>query len=116
VRAKAQIWFSPNTFDFEYYVTHTNLKRAHWHVIKLRAADMLQTFPLANAPPMGLSLMTRSPRGVFNIIAPMPIMLGTDGVADSWCDAATDAPAYIADDGTSGFVAWTEDCAAVTNK
>ncbi len=71
---------------------------------------MLQTFPLANAPPVGLSLMIRSPSGVFKMMAPIPMMPVEDGVPDICCVAAATPPAYIAEDGTSGFEAWGEDC------
>jgi hypothetical protein len=76
-------------------------------IVTLYNASWLQTFPLANAPPVGLSLMIRSPSGVFKMMAPIPIM----PVADGGPDAGATAPAYIAEDGTSGFDAWGEDCA-----
>lgn len=69
------------------------------------------TLPLANAPPVGLSFITRSPSGVFKMIAPIPIIPLAAGVADACsCCAATADPACRAEDATRGLGALGEDC------
>ena len=66
------------------------------------AERVRKTLPLADAPPVGLSLMTRSPSCVFRMIAPIPTIAGAADVADAWGAEAT-ASAYIAAVGKSGF-------------
>lgn len=69
------------------------------------------TLPLANAPPVGLSFITRSPSGVFKMMAPIPIIPLAAGVADACsCRAATAEPACRAEDATRGLGALGEGC------
>ena len=68
------------------------------------------------APPAGLSLITRSPSGVFKIMAPIPVIPVVAGAAAVCsCRAAEADPACRAEDAASGVGALGEDFICISN-